>query len=295
MSDDAITDEWHRANEDLDAGRFQECAERLRRVLQRDQGIWEAHGYLADVLKNLGEWDAAIAEYREAIRINPADARTRAGLAEALSENGEGEQAIIEGLEALRRDPNIWNVHYALAGAFHRLNMWNAALFECSEALRVDPTHQGDRVVQLAICVTLFERAFQSRGRYKWRIQQHFFAIFPTHRRTSVARSDWLAAREALEDYEKSYPGDPEALTLLGRAQWALGERSLVVDTLWKAFEADPSDPMPFSYLAKALLILGRWRSFRRLFWRASDSLKADPRYRRMKRMEPLIDRAPRE
>jgi len=293
MSDDAITDEWHRANEDLDAGRFQECAERLRRVLQRDQGIWEAHGYLADVLKNLGEWDAAIAEYREAIRINPADARTRAGLAEALSENGEGEQAIIECLEALRLNPSDWGVHYTLSGILHRFNMWDAALFECREALRAGPTQRGARAVRFGIGVALFDKAIGARKRRKWLMLRQNVRSGPARRGASDTRDAWLAAREALKDYDTLYPGDPEALTMLGHTLWALGERSQAMDTLWRALEADPSDPLPYSHLARHLLFLGKWKGLARLLQRAWNSLNTDPRFRRMRRMERLIDRKP--
>ena len=295
MSDNTVEDEWHRANEDYKGGRFEESAERFRRIVRRDPAIWEAHSSLADVLKNLGEWDAAIAEYREAIRINPADIRTRAGLGEALSDKGEGEQAVIECLEALRRDPNCWHAHYALSAAFSRLGMWDAAIFECREALRFDLTAFEERAVRFAIGYAGFERTLGCRSRRNWLMLKRPGRIVRVRRGAAAKRGDWLAALEALKDYDTRYPGDPDSLTMLGRTQWALGERGVATDTLWKAFDADPSDPAPYYHLVRALLVLGRWKSLLRLFCQASASLNIDPHYRRMKRMERLIVRTPRE
>jgi len=285
MSENTIGDEWKRAHEDNLAGRFDECIGRTRLLLRRDPNNARAHAYLADVLSKVDDWAAAIVEYRAALRINPAHTRWRTSLADALSEKGQSEQAIMECLEALRREPESCDVHNTLGWVFSRLDMFDAALSEQYEALRLAATDFEHRSVRYGICSTLFKKASFSSRRHKWHRLRHNWREFrdlagygPAG--ISETRGEWLEARAGLEEYESRYPGDPDVLTMLGQAQWELGEKDAALETLWKAFDIDPPDHWRFRYLSRHLLSLGKWRSFALVFQRAVDNTSLDPRDR---------------
>ena len=292
MSDDTIADLCRRADEDYHAGRFDECISRMRRLVQEYREDGGAHRHLAWVLGSLEEWDGSIAEYREAIRINPQDIVARANLAGALSESGDGERAIIECMEALRREPNNSYVHQCLGLIFFRLDMCDAALSEFDEGLRLDVTGEDHRAVQFGICITLFKKALLSRRRPGW-LHPACITPFAPRPATPGTRSEWLAALQALEDYESSYPGDAEVLTMIGRVLWVLGEKNAAVETLWRTFETDPADFESLPYLARALFVLGRWKSFWRVFRRAVENANPDPRYKQEKRALRWLNRPP--
>jgi len=290
-----MDNDWRRAREGYDAGRFEECAERFRLILRRDPENSEAHRHLADVLGYLGEWNEAALEYRRAVQYDPNNVTARAGLATSLAKRGAAEQAIIEGLEALRLGPDNCSAHSGLGDAFYHLGMWNAALFEYREGLRASPEDPWNQFILTKAAFALFEKAYRTGKWRGWLALLGSGRFAPKDRRASDKRRNWLAAIEAFEDYERRYPGSSSVLTLLGRAQWAIGERSLAADTLWKAFAADPTASRPFAYLGRALFILGRWKSLPLLFRRAVDGMCDNPHYRRINRLERWLDPPPKD
>lgn len=75
------------------------------------------HKDLGLLLGNKGEWDAAIAEEREAVRPDPSLAEGHEDLAWALAGKGEWDAAIVEGREAIRLDPKLLRAHQQLGRA----------------------------------------------------------------------------------------------------------------------------------------------------------------------------------
>ncbi len=80
--------------------------ERLyRAILERNPSAWMAHANLGVLLAGRGEFDRAVAEYKEALRLNPGLAEARNNLGNALAQLGRyGEAAEAYG-EALRLWP----------------------------------------------------------------------------------------------------------------------------------------------------------------------------------------------
>jgi len=65
-----------------------------------------AHALLGLALANKDDWDGAVAEYREALRLDPNDGLMHLGLGLALWGKGNWDGAITEYREALRLNPN---------------------------------------------------------------------------------------------------------------------------------------------------------------------------------------------
>src|SRR5262249_9101799 len=83
--------------------------------IQVDANFVPAHYGLGVALHNCGEPGAAIASFRDAVRLDPTDGAARLALATALRVNGESVAAAAEVHEALRLNDNDDLAHRNLA------------------------------------------------------------------------------------------------------------------------------------------------------------------------------------
>jgi tetratricopeptide (TPR) repeat protein len=72
------------------------------------------HCNLGIALASSGEFDAAIQEYLEALRISPYNAYVHYKLGDAYTGNGDLNAAIQEYQKALQLNPNITDAYYSL-------------------------------------------------------------------------------------------------------------------------------------------------------------------------------------
>lgn len=97
----------------------------FRRALARSPDAAAAHTGLGRVdlerSHEPGRLDAALEQFREAVRLAPDDPDARYELGQALSQQGKLEEAVREWEQALARNPGETRCHYALAQALARL------------------------------------------------------------------------------------------------------------------------------------------------------------------------------
>lgn len=101
-----------------------------------------------------GDFDGAIADYNEALRLNPNDAGaySNRGVARERKEDHDG--AIADYDRALEINPNLAKVYYNRANAKFRKEDFDAAMADYDEALRLNPD---------------YARAYRNRGKTKGR------------------------------------------------------------------------------------------------------------------------------
>jgi Flp pilus assembly protein TadD len=80
-----------------------------------------------------------MAEYGEALRLNPNDAHTHWGLGLVHEETGDWDGAIVEYREALRLEPNDDSARYGLGHALRQKGDWDGVIAEYREVLRLNP------------------------------------------------------------------------------------------------------------------------------------------------------------
>ncbi|HLY62846.1 MAG TPA: tetratricopeptide repeat protein [Terriglobia bacterium] len=88
---------------------------------------------------NKRDWDAALGEYREAVRISPNNAEAHIGAGRALGEKGDKDGALAEFKEALRLKPDSPEAHNDLGWVVGLKGDYDGAAKEYQEAIRLKP------------------------------------------------------------------------------------------------------------------------------------------------------------
>jgi tetratricopeptide (TPR) repeat protein len=122
-------------------GYWRDSASLYRHTLKVTTGNCLIHDNLGLTLERQGDLDAAILEYREALRINPLYQRSLANLGLALARKGELDAAIGLYHEALRISPDYREVHNNLGLALARKGELDAAIREYRQALGIKPDY----------------------------------------------------------------------------------------------------------------------------------------------------------
>ncbi len=102
-----------------------------------------ARSYLGDALMDSGRADEGIAQYREALQIDPDLGVVENNLATALAQTGRLDEAITVYQRALERDPKLTHVHLNLALALHKQNRLAEAVEHYRAGLATESRHPG--------------------------------------------------------------------------------------------------------------------------------------------------------
>ena len=91
-----------------------------------------------------GRLTDAMAQYKEALRLNPDYAEAHNNLANALARTpGRLPEAVAQYEEALSIDPGYVAAHYNIASAYARMGRLQDAIFHLEKALKLDPGSHG--------------------------------------------------------------------------------------------------------------------------------------------------------
>jgi len=96
-----------------------------------------AHHNLGRAYFERGDFPEAIAQYEEALRLNPASVYGRIDLGLNLEQIGRRPEALVQYEEAVRLQPGWAGVHASLAGGLSRAGRWPEAAAQYREALRL--------------------------------------------------------------------------------------------------------------------------------------------------------------
>jgi len=100
-----------------------------------------AHNNLGVALKGQGKIEQAIGEYREAIRLEPGLALAHRNLGNTLLDQGKTDEAIAEYKEAIRLKPDYANPHNGLGNALKDQGKLDEAIAAYREAIRLKPDY----------------------------------------------------------------------------------------------------------------------------------------------------------
>jgi len=122
-------------------GRREEAIAQYREALRIDPGRVQAHNNLGNLLDEAGRTQEALAEFREALRLNPKAALAHANLGTTLARLGRFDDAMREYAEAARLKPDDPRWSYLMGKACLRERRSAQAVRHFEDALRLDPNH----------------------------------------------------------------------------------------------------------------------------------------------------------
>jgi protein O-mannosyl-transferase len=105
----------------------------------------EAHNNLALALAAEGKTQEALAHYQDAVHLMPDYVNAHTNMANLLDESGRGEEAIAHYREAIRLDPTHVLARVNLAVTLARAGRLGEAIAELEAALRLDPGNEAAR------------------------------------------------------------------------------------------------------------------------------------------------------
>jgi Flp pilus assembly protein TadD len=117
-------------------GAIAECREALR----INPSLAGGHNDLGIALFRQGQPEQGIAEFREAVRLFPGFAEAHCNLGNALFQRGQPKEGIAQFREAIGLNPAYERAHYSLGKALLSEGQMDEGIREVREALRLDPS-----------------------------------------------------------------------------------------------------------------------------------------------------------
>ena len=154
------------------AGRHEEAARFLKAALSPDASAQhplyrqDLHFHIGAALASAGRKAEAMAEYTEALRLNPEDPRAHNNLALLLEEQGNTAEAISHFEEALRAAPELAIVHSNLGDLLGRLGDYDKAIGHFRQAVDIEGKN-ADYRYNLARLLALAGRMEEARKQYE--------------------------------------------------------------------------------------------------------------------------------
>jgi tetratricopeptide (TPR) repeat protein len=218
-----------------------------------------AHTNLGIALAESGRVADAVAQYQEAIRIEPAIPAAQLNLCSALTRLGRPAEALPHGEAAVRMDPGNANARVDLGLALVALGRAAEALPHYVEALRLQPL-AADVPADLGVALVQLGRSAEAVAHFEAALR-----LDPTRAQTWCdlagayeQQGDRAAARRAVEHALGLQPDLPEALYVLGNLE-AEGENfAAAIVRYRRALVLAPNYFPARNNLANALLITGQ-------------------------------------
>lgn len=120
-------------------GQFAAAIDSYRQALRVEPNDAKTHFNLANAQSNQGELDAAIASYKQALKIDPSYTLAYNNLGNTQKDAGELSQAIGSYRRALAIDPNIAELHCNLGNALKDAGELDQAIASYERALQIQP------------------------------------------------------------------------------------------------------------------------------------------------------------
>lgn len=192
-----------------------------------------------------GDYDRAIKQYTEAIRLDPANTKYHRNRGMAYRKKGDHDRAIQDYTEAIRLDPSYTFAYRSRGLAHADKGDYDRAIADYTEAIRLDPTY--------ARAYNSRGNAYDEKGDYDRAIQDYSEAIrLDPDYASAYNNRCWqygLMRRphEALRDCNESLrlrPDNPATLDSRALAYWLLDEHDKARRDLERAREIDSERPL---------------------------------------------------
>ncbi|MBV8314537.1 MAG: tetratricopeptide repeat protein, partial [Planctomycetaceae bacterium] len=242
----------------------------LQEAIRLDARLYQAHAGLAQVLRQQGKPDEAIAQFTQAITLRPDLApldRGRAGVYQSRQDltPDQGEAALRDLDEAVRREapanPVLALDHTNRARLLERVGRHAEALAACDAALRAVPDYADAHRLRLGVLLTLkrdddviasCDAVLKARPTAE---------VFELRGLAKDRRKDFAGA---IDDYTQALARRPDRPGLWTRRGWAhlvTNAAPLALEDFERALRLDGSNSDAYSGRGAARVLLGQHRA----------------------------------
>jgi len=224
---------------------------RLREEVSKAPDDSALHQKLAMALMRNRETDAAIAAWRESLRLNPEENRSRVMLAQTLlREKFDYPGAVAEFRQALQRQPDDLGVCGMLASAHEFVYDFGQAVLQYSECIRM---HPADLNTYRLAATALYRKESVPRATSEFRKIAALHANpVEAHRAAAegLNTTNLLGAIAQVREALRIHPEDEAEKAALLRMEAMLAEQQQRIVNLRQYVAQHPGDPLGFQALA---------------------------------------------
>jgi len=197
--------------------------------MQKNPSDASAYDMRGSAYNNLEQFENAVKDFNEAIRLDPNRATAYAGRAYALYKQEKYQDALKDCNEALRINPNLSSAYTCRGNVYSKLEQYQKSMQDLNKGLSVE-NHQGGLVSR--------SRTHYLMGNYKAAVADATAAIAKNPRdpvawdNRGVAYHELKSFQLALSDYNKALslrPGDPKYTCHRGITYAEMGKTDLAI------------------------------------------------------------------
>jgi tetratricopeptide (TPR) repeat protein len=210
--------------------------------------------------KNLGQWDKAIADYSRAIEMSPKYDKAWYNRGLAYYTLGRWDMAIADYSEAIGINPEYTEAYNNRGVAYNDLGQWDKAIADYSRAIGIDPDYK-DAYSNRGI-------AFRNHGEWDKAIADfsRVIEIYPkytdAYNNRGIVYSTLGQWDKAIADYSMAIAIDPkymDAYSNRGISYGHLGQWDKAIADFSRQIELDRRYPDGYNNLGNAYFFLGQW------------------------------------
>ncbi len=250
----------HIASGLVEQGKAAEAIANYREAILVNPDDVTAHNNLAIALAAQGKPAEAIAALREAIRINPDSAEVHYNLGTDLATQGNSDEGIAEFREAIRLNPDFAEAHSNLGAELRSRGKLDEALDELRTAIRLKPD-LGPAIVNVGEVLERLGKLDEAIAGFRAAIR-HEPDRSPAHLSLADALGRRGELRGAIAEYRTAIrlnPDDPTAHIQLGVLLCdRLGDYPAAETEFRTAIRLDPNHADLHANLGKSLVIQGK-------------------------------------
>ncbi len=223
------------------------CTRAIGSPALKGSGLSKAHVSRGHAYYIKGDHDHAIADYAEAIRLDPKSAVAFRNRANAYRAKGDNDRAIVDYSEAIRLDPKSAAAWRGRGSAYYAKGDYDRAIADDGEAIRLDPT--------LAAAFASRGNAYYAKGDLDRAIADYSDAIRLDPKLVAAFNSRGNAyyatgnQDRAIADYGEAIRLDPKLVTAFGsrgNAHYAKGDHDRAIADYGEQIRLDPKSSMAF-------------------------------------------------
>jgi tetratricopeptide (TPR) repeat protein/S1-C subfamily serine protease len=255
-----------------EAGDYQKAILNYDETIRIDPKYAAAYNNRGIAYNELGQYGRAIQDYDEAIRLDPQYANAYTNRGNAYNELGQYQSAIRDYDEAIRLDPQHFGAYNNRGIAYVNLGQYGRAIQDYDEAIRLDP--------QNAYAYNNRGIAYANLGHYELAIQDYDEAIgldpqyVYAYNNRGNAYANLGQYKQAILNYDEVIRLDPRfthAYTGRGAAYYNLGQYERAIADYDEAIRLDPTYAVAYNNRGVAYQSLGERKLAERDFQKAKE------------------------